>query len=849
MPPHSKKVLVILLVFCVQDWHGLRTETPRNSLQFADKNNTRSEILIRARGNKGGEQFSLQIDSQVVSAFTTKSNYQTFSYIASNAVTADQVRIEFTNNFEDSAIEIDNQLYVDYIEIDGVRFETEDPRVYSTGTWLEADGIQPGFRQRQTLHAEGYFQYAEPTPGGGDIRLLTSVYSVSESGRYMAVQVVRENGSTGAVSVEYDTIDSTALAGEDYESRSGMVSWRDAELGVKAVSIPILEDTDIEGDEQFSFTIDNLTGDATLLAPRTATITIDDNDSVLSQGDGLLGEYFDNIDLTNRFLFRTDATVDFDWGTGAPANGMGNNTFSVRWTGQVEPLFSETYTFRTRSDDGIRLWVDDNLIINQWNDHSATFHTGSIALEAGILYDIRIEFYENGGDAVAQLAWSSPSQPIEVVPQSQLYAADDPGKVPQLVTQTILGGLSNPTSLDWSPDGINMYVSEQSGLVHVVHNGVLESMPFIDIRDIVNGVRDRGLLDIAVHPDFENNPYVYLLFTYDPPEVFNYSGLAGPDGRGNRAGRLIRVTADADNDYKTAIPNSEFIVVGSNSTWDNFNGFANSTNDFDEPPAGINKDGTNIRDFIASDSESHTIGGIEFGIDGNLFVSIGDGASYNAVDPRAVRVQDIDNLSGKVLRIDPITGEGLSGNPFATTDLGENRSKVYQLGLRNPFRMSVDPVSGQLYIGDVGWTQWEEINAAEPGANFGWPYYEGGSGVSLQTNDYRDLPEAQAFYASGAPVTAAINALNHSQSGINAIILGDVYTGTAYPSEYQGDLFFNDLGQGIVRNINFDAGGNITNVQTFSTGAQIVVHIQQGPDGNLYYIDLNDGQVGRWVFE
>lgn len=752
--PHSKKVLIILLVFCLQDWQGHRVETPRSPNQVAE-------------------------------------------------------------------------------------------------TWQEADGIQPGFRGSQILDAEGYLENPVGVIEPGEVRLLDSVYSVSESDEFIDVLILRENGGSGAVSVEYDTVDSTALAGEDYESRSGIVSWLDGESGAKIVSIPILEDTVIEGDEQFSFTIDNLIGDAALLAPRTATITIDDNDSVLSEGDGLLGEYFDNIDFTARFLFRTDATVDFDWGNGPPATGMGNNTFSVRWTGQVEPRYSETYTFQTLSDDGIRLWVDDDLIIDQWNDQGATSHTGTIALEAGVLSNIRVDYYENGGNAVAQLAWSSSSQTLEVVPQSQLYAADDPQPVPgKLVAETILGGLTNPTSLDWSPDGTNLYVSEQRGRVRVVHNGVVEITPFIDIRDIVNGVRDRGLLDIAVHPDFENTPYVYLLFTYDPPEVFDYTGFAGPDGTGNRAGRLLRVTADANNDYKTALAGSEVVVLGSNSTWENFNAFANSTNDLEEPPAGINKDGTNIQDFIASDSESHTVGAIEFGIDGSLFVSIGDGCSYNVVDPRAVRVQDIDNLSGKVLRIDPITGEGISDNPFFVMgDAHANRSKVYQLGLRNPFRMSVDTVSGQLFVGDVGWFQWEEANAGEPGANFGWPYYEGGDGVSLRTIHYEDLPEAQAFYASGEPVTAAIYGLNHSQSGINAIVLGDVYTGTTYPSEYQGDLFFNDLGQGIVRNISFDASGNITTVQTFSTGARIVVRIQQGPDGNLYYIDLNDGQVGRWVFQ
>ena len=679
----------------------------------------------------------------------------------------------------------------------------------------------------------------------------SSVYSVGENGGTIAVTILREGGTDGAVSIEYDTINASAIAGQDYGAVSGVVSWADGEGGAKNVLISVFDDGAIEGNESFNFTIDNPVGNAALLAPRTATITIDDNDSVLADGDGLLGEYYDDINFSDRFLFRTDSNVNFNWGSGSPATGMGADTFSVRWTGQIEARYNETYTFRTTSDDGVRLWVNGELIIDQFIDQSPTNHTGSITLDAGVLYDIRMDYYERGGGAVARLRWSSASQGLEIVPQSQLYAADDPPPIvgDDLVSQTILSGLTNPTSLDFTPDGENMYVSQKDGQVFTVNNGVLESTPFIDISAMVNGVRDRGLLDLAVHPDFENNPYVYLLFTYDPPEVFNFTGDSGPDGRNNRAGRLIRVTADASNDYKTAVAGSEVVLLGKNSTWDNFNGLVNSTNNFNEPPAGINPDGTNIQDFIASDSESHTIGAIEFGIDGNLFVSIGDGTSYNAMDPRTVRVQDIDNLSGKILRIDPITGEGLSDNPFYNGNADANRSKVYQLGVRNPFRMSVDPVSGQLYIGDVGWTQWEEVNAGGPGANFGWPYYEGGSGVSTRTNQYQNLPEAQVFYASNAQVTPSIYALNHSASGINAIILGDVYSGNTYPAEYQGDLFFNDLGQGIVRNISFDGNGNVSNVETFTTGAQIVVHIQQAPDGNLYYIDLNDGIVGRWVFQ
>jgi glucose/arabinose dehydrogenase len=357
-------------------------------------------------------------------------------------------------------------------------------------------------------------------------------------------------------------------------------------------------------------------------------------------------------------------------------------------------------------------------------------------------------------------------------------------------------------------------------------------------------------MDIAIHPDFENNPYVYLLFTYDPPEVFDNVGnnLAGPDQNGNRAGRLIRVTANAGNGYQTAIAGSEVVLLGLNSTWDNFNAFANSTFDFTEPPAGILADGTNLQDFIASDSESHTVGALAFGNDGNLFVSIGDGTSYNRVDPRTVRVQDIDNLSGKILRIDPITGDGVADNPFFNGDADANRSKVYQLGVRNPFRMTVDSATGRLYIGDVGWTNWEEINSAEAGANFGWPYYEGGSGTSARTNRYQDLPEAIAFYNSGQSVAAPVFGLNHSADGINAIVLGSVYRGTSYPAEYQGAVFANDLGGGIVRAIQLDGTGQAIGSQTFTTGANIVVKMVQGPDGNMYYVDLDNGTIGRWVY-
>jgi hypothetical protein len=142
--------------------------------------------------------------------------------------------------------------------------------------------------------------------------------------------------------------------------------------------------------------------------------------AVVGTGTGLKGDYFDNANMTNWLAARTDATVNFNW-TGAPVAGMGADTFAVRWTGQVQAQYSETYTFYTVSDDGIHLWVNGQPLVNNWTDHTSTQNSGTITLVAGQKYNISIEYYQNVSGATAQLWWSSPSQPKQIVPQSQLF--------------------------------------------------------------------------------------------------------------------------------------------------------------------------------------------------------------------------------------------------------------------------------------------------------------------------------------------------------------------------------------------------------------------------------------------
>lgn len=153
------------------------------------------------------------------------------------------------------------------------------------------------------------------------------------------------------------------------------------------------------------------------LEPGAATTS-----SALATGTGLLGEYFDNADFTALKVVRVDATVNASWGTGAPAPGVGVDTFSVRWTGQVEAPVTGTYTFHATTDNGRRLWVNGVRIIDRWIEDTLSY-SGTVSLTAGQRYDIQLEMYENTGSAGAKLEWSAPGLTREVIPSNRLYPA------------------------------------------------------------------------------------------------------------------------------------------------------------------------------------------------------------------------------------------------------------------------------------------------------------------------------------------------------------------------------------------------------------------------------------------
>ena len=146
--------------------------------------------------------------------------------------------------------------------------------------------------------------------------------------------------------------------------------------------------------------------------------------------NGLLGLYYNEPDHTGPFKTRYDATIDYDWGEAAPFIGLSSDRFSVRWIGTLTPQFTEHYTFHTVTDDGVRLYINTNIVIDAWKEEFMNLASVPMILYAGQKYDFRMETFDNAARAVAKLYWSSPSTPRTIIPK----ACFTPGAPPDPAT-------------------------------------------------------------------------------------------------------------------------------------------------------------------------------------------------------------------------------------------------------------------------------------------------------------------------------------------------------------------------------------------------------------------------------
>ena len=433
----------------------------------------------------------------------------------------------------------------------------------------------------------------------------------------------------------------------------------------------------------------------------------------------------------------------------------------------------------------------------------------------------------------------------------------------------VISGLTNPTAVRFASDG-RVFVAEKRGVIKVF-DSLTDTSPaiFADLNVNVHNFWDRGLLGLALDPGFPSKPYVYVLYTYDhvlgstaapprwgTPGVYSDPCPTPPGATDDGcvvSGRLSRLQASGN-----AMTGAEQVLI---EDW-------------------------------CQQYPSHSVGTVEFGSDGALYASGGDGASFNFVDygqdgspinpcgdppsgaggvltpptaeGGALRSQDLRTggdpvtLDGSVIRVDPATGAGLPTNPLAGA-ADANARRIVSYGLRNPFRFTARPGTDELWIGDVGWSAWEEINVLRPGAmrNFGWPCYEGAS--RQPSYDSPNLAICENLYAEAGAVTAPYFSYHHSNrvvpnescptggSSIAGLQFEFAAAQNSYPAEYDGALFFADYSRDCIWVMPKGTDGQPAPglIRSFVGGAANPVHLETGPGGDLFYVDFDGGTIRR----
>jgi len=324
-------------------------------------------------------------------------------------------------------------------------------------------------------------------------------------------------------------------------------------------------------------------------------------------------------------------------------------------------------------------------------------------------------------------------------------------------------GLSKATAIAQAPDG-RFFVAEQGGTLRVVKNGVLLATPFITLT--VDSSGERGLIGVTLHPDFANNGYVYVYHTTTESGTHN---------------RISRYTASPAN-----------------------------------PDVASSGSELRIADLPAlSSATNHNGGGMHFGLDGKLYVGVGENAN-------GANAPLLTTVLGKLLRFND-DGTIPTDNPFYASTSGLNRA-IWARGLRNPFSFAVQPGTGRIHINDVGASTWEEIDLGAAGADYGWPATEGptsAGGVTAPLFAYKHTAASPAGSGPGGFFTGG------------AIAGGTFYPTTgAFPAAYRDSYYFADfLAKFVAR---YDAANGAA--YAFGSVSGFPVDMLAGSDGALYVL-------------
>jgi glucose/arabinose dehydrogenase/PKD repeat protein len=475
---------------------------------------------------------------------------------------------------------------------------------------------------------------------------------------------------------------------------------------------------------------------------------------------------------------------------------------------------------------------------------------------------------------------------------------------PDFQDQVLWTGHQAPTEIAFAPDG-KVFVSEKSGRIYRYDSLTDPTKTLVaDLRPLVHNWADRGLLGLAVDPDFgPSRPYIYVQYTYD-----HILGSADP------APRWGTPTADFDPACPSN-PGGErdgCVVSGRLSK------LVLSAVD-----GSVVDENVLIEDWCQQ-FPSHSIGTIAFGADGMLYAGGGDGASYNVTDwgqyggsfgvdsqtpvnpcgdgpppgtapakatsvGGAMRSQATGErgrstitgdltLSGTVIRVDPDTGLGVPGNPwFDLPGATANEKRVIAYGFRNQFRFSFRGGTNEIWLGDVGWNNWEEINVIpdpttmDRPLNYGWPCYEGagrqggydGANLGVCEDLYllpaddpdRPRPPYVAYAHGARPETTGTP---NTQCGVgSSAIAGVAYynrpTGAGarpYPAKYDNSVFFTDYNRRCIWVMLTGANGrpDPAQIEFFHRPTGGIVNLVVGPNGDLFYPNIDQGQIHRITY-
>ena len=335
----------------------------------------------------------------------------------------------------------------------------------------------------------------------------------------------------------------------------------------------------------------------------------------------------------------------------------------------------------------------------------------------------------------------------------------------------VANGISNPTVMAFAPDG-RLFVAQQTGALRIIQNGVLLSTPAITLS--VNSSGERGLLGIAFDPDFTNNHFIYLYYTL--------SSAAN--------NRISRFTMDSNT-----------VVAGSESVVLNLDPLSGATN--------------------------HNGGTIQFGPDGKMYVGVGENAN-------TANSQNLTTYHGKILRINK-DGSAPADNPYipgCPSPCPHQRQSLWEIGMRNPYTLSIQPGTGRIFVNDVGQNTWEEVNDCTVGGrNYGWPTAEGMSSNPAFTNPIYT-------YQHGGEI------------GFGCAITGGTFfnpMSTNYPAQYIGRYFFLDFCNNWIDQLTL-SGDSASRSNFASSIAGSPVGMATGPDGNLYFLSRASNAVYKITF-